>query len=185
MCILHCSIVRKCTYLFVRHRILRQRPQTKQLYRNSSAMSFGFSVSDITAISRLAFKVYTKYKDAPGDYRNISDEVKALHIIIDNAAEYFKIPTLSDNKRQEGQEVLRSCQNLLEDLDSLVGKYNGLASASKGTSSGQVLQKIKLGAGLVLGTEDIATLRVRLTSNIALLSTFIQRSDISTISIRY
>ena len=139
-------------------------------------MSFGYGVGDIMAISRLAFKVYTACKDAPGDYRNISDEVKALHIIIDNAAQHFKSTTLSDDKRQKGHEVLRSCQNLLEDLDSLIGKYNTLASAS----SGQVFQRVKLGTSLVLGTEDIATLRARLTSNTTLLSSFIQRFDIPT-----
>ena len=137
-------------------------------------MSFGYGV-DIMAISGLALKVYTAYKDAPSDYRNISDEVKSLHIIINNAAHHFQSNTLSDNKRWEGQEVLRGCINVLEDLDALIVKYNGLAS----TSTSQVLQRIKL------GTEDIATLRVRLISNTTLLNGFIQRLDILTINIQY
>ena len=91
------------------------------------------------AISGLALKVYTAYRDASGDYRNISDEVKSLHIIINKAAQHFKSTTLSNSSRQEGQEVLRGCQNVLEDLDSLIGKYNYLASAqarfSRGLSS--------------------------------------------------
>ena len=137
------------------------------------AMSLGGSVGDIMAISGLAVKVYTAYKDAPGDYRNISDEVKSLDIIINNAGQHFQSTNLSDNKRQEGQEVLRGCQRVLEDLDALIEKYNGLAS----TSTSQVFKRIKL------GTEDIATLRARLTSNTTLLSSFIQRSDISWIGI--
>ena len=137
------------------------------------AMSFGFGcgVGDIAAISGLALKVYTAYKDAPGDYRHIADEVNSLHIIIKKAAQHFDRSTLSDNNRQEGQEVLRGCQNVLEELDSLIVKYNSLASAS----TGQVLQRIKLGA------EDIAALRARLTSNTTLLSSFIQRFDIPAI----
>ena len=122
------------------------------------------------AISGLALKVYTAYKDAPGDYRNISDEVESLHIIIKKAAQHFESPTLSDNSRQEGQKVLKGCQNVLEDLDVLIIKYNSLASSA---SSSQVLQRIKLGA------EDIATLRVRLISNTTLLNGFIQRFDIT------
>ena len=147
-------------------------------------MSFGFGVGDVMAISRLAFKVYTACKVAPGEYRNILDEVKVLHIIIDNAAQHFKSTTLSDNKRQEGQEVLRSCQNLLEDLDSLIGKYNSLApaSTSTSTSTSQVLQRVRLGTSLA---EDIATLRARLTSNTTLLNGFIQRFDILTNTIKY
>ena len=194
MCILHRSTMEICTYFF-RHTILRQRSHTRQPYSNSPAMSFGFGVGDVMAISRLAFKVYTACKDAPDEYGNISDEVKSLHIVIDNAAQHFESTTLTDDIRQKGQEVLRGCQNLLEDLDSLIGKYNSLAPASTSTSTrtstststntSQVLQRVRLGAGLVLGMEDIATLRARLTSNTTLLSSFIQRFDISAFSIKY
>ena len=134
----------------------------------SDTMSFGYGVGDIMAISRLAVKVYAAYKDAPGDYSNISDEVKSLDIIITDAAHLFESTTLSDNKRQRGQEVLRGCQKVLEDLDSLIVKYNSLASPS----TSQVFKRIKL------GTEDIATLRARLTSNTTLLNGFVQRFDI-------
>ena len=142
-------------------------------------------MGDIVAISGLALKVYTACRDARDDYRNISDEVKPLHIVIDNAAQHFNSTALSDDQRQKGQEILRGCQNLLEHLDSLVGKYNSLASAGTSSSTSQAIQRVRLGAGLVLGTEDVATLRARLTSNTTLLSSFIQRFDISTISIKY
>ena len=154
----------KCTYWF------KEDDKPGQPY---PAMSFGYGVGDIMAISGLALKVCTAYKDAPGDYRNISDEVESLHIIINKAAQHFEGPALSDNSRQEGQKVLKGCQNVLEDLDALIEKYNSLGPTSPGT--GQVLQRLKLSARLVLGTEDIATLRARLTSNTTLLNGFIQR----------
>ena len=65
-------------------------------------MSFGYSVGDIMAVSRLALKVYTAYKDAPNDYRNISDEVKSLHIIIEEATRHFDESTLLSTKKQQG-----------------------------------------------------------------------------------
>ena len=136
------------------------------------AMSFGYGVGDIMAVSRLALKVYTAYKDAPDDYRNIADEVKSLHIIIEEAARHFE--TLSNKKQQGGKEVLEGCQNVLKDLDALIEKYNVLASANANAS--QVFRRIKL------GTEDIVTLRARLTSNTTLLNSFIQRLDITTIT---
>ena len=137
-------------------------------------MSFGYGVGDIMAISGLALKVYTAYKDAPDDYRNIADEVKSLHIIIEEAARHFDgSTTLSNKKQQGGKEVLEGCQNVLRDLDALIEKYNTLASAGRS----QVFQRIKL------GTEDIVTLRARLTSNTTLLNSFIQRLDIATITI--
>ena len=126
---------------------------------------FGWSVGDIIAISRLAVIVYTAYKDAPEDYRQISDEVESLKILIDKAAPYFGSTTLNTNSRQEGQKALKGCKSVLEDLNSLIEKYN--SSGSSRTS--QVLKRIKL------GTEDIGSLRVRLISNTALLNGFIQR----------
>ena len=124
-------------------------------------------MGDIIAISGLAVKVYTAYKDAPDDYRNISDEVESLQLLIDKAARHFGSSTLDTNCRQEGQKALKGCQHVLKDLNSLIEKYD--TSASSRTS--QVLKRIKL------GTEDIATLRARLTSNTCLLTGFIQRSD--------
>ena len=132
-------------------------------------------MGDILAISELAIKVYTAYKDAPGDYRHIADEVRSLHIVIKKAAQHFNNPTLSNDSRQEGQEVLQGCQNVLEELDTLIVKYSSLASGG----TGKVLQRIKLSA------EDIAALRARLTSNITLLTSFIQRFDIPAITIKY
>ena len=136
---------------------------------------FGWGVGDIITISRLAAKVYTAYKDAPDDYRHISDEVESLQILIDKAARHFQSTTLDNNSQQEGQKALKGCKNVLEDLNSLIERYN--SSGSSRTS--QVLQRIKL------GTEDVASLRVRLISNTGLLNGFIQRFDSSTITIEY
>ena len=130
-------------------------------------------MGNIMAVSRLALKVYTAYKDAPDDYRYIADEVRSLHIIIEKAVQHLESTTLSNKKQQEGKEVLEGCENLLKDLDALIEKYNALSSAN----TSLVFRKIKL------GIEDIATLRARLTSNAILLNGFIQRLDIDTITI--
>ena len=140
-------------------------------------MSFGYGVGDVMAVSGLALKVYTAYKDAPDDYRNIADEVNSLHIIIEEAAQHFESTTLSNKKQQRGKKVLEGCQNLLKDLDALIEKYNALAPSNTNANASQVFRRIKL------GTEDIVTLRARLTSNTILLNSFIQRLDIATITI--
>ena len=126
---------------------------------------FGWAVGDIIAISGLAVQVYTAYQDAPDDYKNISDEVKSLKILIDKAAPYFDSTTLKPNSRQEGQQALKGCKDVLENLNSLIEKYN----SSGPSRTSQVLKRIRL------GTEDIASLRVRLISNTVLLNAFIQR----------
>ena len=68
--------------------------------------------------------------------------------------------------------IPKGCQDVLEDLNSLVEKYNSLSSSN-------LLQRVKL------GTEDITTLRIRLISNTGLLNGFIQRFDISVVAIEY
>ena len=136
-------------------------------------MSFGFGVGDILTISELAVKVYTAYKDAPDEYKHIVEEVKSLQIMISKATQHFESTTLSDNDRQEGQEVLKGCQSVLRDLNSLIEKYNSLAMANKS----QVFKRVQL------GTEDVTALRVRLATNATLLSSFIRRFDISTITV--
>ena len=133
----------------------------------------GYGAGDIIAVSQLVAKVYAACRDAPKDYRDIRGEVKSLEIRINKAIKHIQSPTLSDDDKQEGQEVLRSCQGVLEDLNSLIEKYNSLASAK----SGQIVKKVQF------GTEDIATLRARLGLNIGLLNSFIQRFDIPTITI--
>ena len=131
-------------------------------------MSLGYSVGDFIAISQLAIKVYTAYKDAPDIYGNISDEVAGLQILIDKAEQHFKSATISSNDHRNGQKILKGCQSVLEDLNSLIEKYKSLASTNKRL----VFKRVKL------GIEDIATLRARLTSNATLLSSFIRRFDI-------
>ena len=130
-------------------------------------------MGDIIVISGLALKVYTAYKDAPGDYRNIADGVRSLHIIINEAALHFESTTLSKKKQQGVEELLEGCQNVLKDLDTFFEKYNALASAN----TSQVFRKIKLGTEIVI-------LQARLTLNTTkLLNSFIQRLDIATITL--
>ena len=109
-------------------------------------------MGDILAISKLAAKVYTAYKVAPNDHKNITEEVKSLQGMISKAAQHFKSTTLSDNDRRVGQEVLKGCQSVLEDLNSLIEKHKSLVS----TDRRLVFKRVKL------GEEDIATLRARL-----------------------
>ena len=127
---------------------------------------FGWGVGDIVAISRLAGQVYTAYRDAPDNYKHISDDIKSLQNLIDKAAPYFNSTSLNNNSRQEGEQALRGCKDVLEGLNSRIERYN--SSGSSRTS--QVLRRLSL------GTEDIVSLRVRLISNTALLNAFIQRS---------
>lgn len=142
------------------------------------AMAFGSGMIDVITISKLAATVYAVYKDAPVDYKPVAEEVNLLWGIISGAAKHFESTTLSgttlsDNDRQEGQKVLKCCQNVLEDLNSLIEKYNSFAF----TNTNQGFYRVEL------RTHDISALRARLASTTTLLCSFIQRFDISMITI--
>jgi len=51
------------------------------------------SYDDLLAVSKLAWDVYTAYKDAPEDFRGISDEIKSLHFIVDGYKDQFQDKT--------------------------------------------------------------------------------------------
>lgn len=123
---------------------------------------FEWSVSNIIAISQLAEKVYTTYQNAPDEIRHISEEVMPLQAMTNMAVQHFERTTFSDDDWQLGQEVLKGCHNVLEDLHSLVEKLSP-ANVSQGFNS------VRLG---------VETLRARLISSTGLFNGFIQRFHI-------
>ena len=130
-------------------------------------MSYGYGVGDFIAVSKLAWDVYNAYKDAPEDFRNISDEIKSLHIIVERNKVKFQDKTRTPDEQVQLRDILQGCTNVLEDLDKLHTKYMRLGSAQG--SSSQVIDRIKW------TQENIGELRARLTSNTTLLNAFIAR----------
>ena len=121
-------------------------------------------VHNIIAISGLVVRVYLAYKDVPV-YKHISEDIAALQVLIDKVSQHFKSTTISNDDHHYGQKVLKGCQGVLEDLNHFIEKYWRLASINKRL----VLNRVKL------GTEDIATLHVRLISKTVLLKGFVRR----------
>ena len=120
-------------------------------------------------ITKLAWDVYNTYKDAPSQFRNLSNEIKSLHNIVDS--DMFKAKSrdgnLTSEERERLWEIVQECTNVLKDLDRLLIKYKGLESQQD--SSWQALDRVKW------GQEDIAELRLRLILNSSLLNAYITR----------
>ena len=121
-------------------------------------------VRDIIIVSGLAIRTSIAYKDAPHDYRHISEDVAVLKRLIDRVSPHFKRTTISSNDRHHGQEVLKGCQGVLENLMALIEKYKRLAHINKRL----VLNGVKV------GKENITTLQVRLMSHTGLLTGFVR-----------
>lgn len=128
-------------------------------------MSSQWGVGNFIAVSGLAVRATTAYQDAPDGYGYISEEVTTLQILIDNVAQHFKSTPFNSDDRLDGQKVLRSCQRVLEDLNSLMDKYKRLASIN---------ERLAL-IGVKVGGENIITLRERLRSNTDSLHGFVRR----------
>ena len=123
------------------------------------------SVGDFSEVANLAWTVYNGYKDASSDFKNLSDEIKSLHNIVNS--DILTAKNLTSEEQERLGEILQECTNVLTDLGDLLTKYKRLGSP-EGSSLGALDQ-----AGR--GQEDIVELRARLTSNTTLLNTFVAR----------
>jgi hypothetical protein len=126
-------------------------------------MSFGFSVSDFITVGQLAWDVYKSCRDAPDSFSNISLEVLSLHAVLKSVEENLVDQALSESRRANLETISSGCQKALHDLQALVDKYESLGTKSKRTFD-------RMG----WGTNDIAELRARLTSNVVMLNTFLR-----------
>ena len=115
---------------------------------------------DTAALSELAVRVSTVYKG------HISRKVVALQGLIDGAEQHFKSTTISRSDHHNGQEVMKLCQSVLQDLYSC-----------RPSTKGRATKKAEP------GTQGIAALTAGLTSSAILLNSFIRGFGVSTIPI--
>jgi hypothetical protein len=126
-------------------------------------MSFGYGVGDFITIGALAWNVYKSCKGAPESFGNISFEVLSLHAVLKEAEETVFAQPLLPTKQERLKAVGDGCYRVLKDLDDLCQKYQSL-----GMQGRRVWDRMRW------GTEDIAELRARLTSNTGLLTSWIR-----------
>jgi hypothetical protein len=125
-------------------------------------MSFGYSVGDFIAVGTLAWQIYKSCKGAPESFGNIHLEVLSLHATLKEAEETVFAHRLSPAQQERLKTVGDGCYRVLEDLQTLVRKYESLGTQTKRTWD-----------RMRWGTEPVAELRARLTVHIGLLNTVI------------
>lgn len=126
-------------------------------------MSFGYSIGDFAALGQLAWKIYKSCKDAPESFKNISQEVSSLHLVLKELEETFLDTNLSTAQQSRLETIGDGCRGVLEDLQYSLNRYNSLGTKSKRTWD-------RLG----WGSKDIADLRFRLISNTGLMTAFVK-----------
>lgn len=129
-------------------------------------MSFGIGFGDVMALYDLCSAFLTANKEAENDFQNIDEEVKSLQVVLKTTAEYLEHTNLSHDKQRDWQVLLKGCMSVLSDLYIFIRKYRKTLSFLRGR--------------LVMNT--IPNLRARLTSHMGLLSNFLQRFGIPTVT---
>ena len=124
-------------------------------------MSFGFSIGDFVTMGQLCWKVYKKCKDSSGNYRELASEVGALHNVIKETEELLSQQDINSKGFAKLGMSVCACQGVLEDLSSLLAKYESL-----GTKCQRTFDRVKF------GNEDLNSIRTRLISNVGLLDAF-------------
>ena len=125
-------------------------------------MSFGYGVGDVVAVGLIAWNVYKACRDAPGSFKNISQEVLSLHAVLKEVEECLTGQSLSTSRQSRLKVVTDGCGSILQELQALVDKYRTLDTRSRRT-----LDRVGF------ASEDIADLRSRLISNTGLLTAYL------------
>jgi len=114
-------------------------------------MVFGCGIGDFIAIGSLAVTVWDGYKNAPGEYKEISGDVLRFTRAVQNVP-----PTWPDAQTQEHfQSVMTGCEELLRDLNEIIAQNLSLADPkAKGRKWDRLMWK-----------EDLGTLRGRIGLN--------------------
>lgn len=89
------------------------------------------SVSDFVALGQLAWKLYKTCKDAPEGFKDVSQEILSLHAVLKEAEETHSDATLSAAQQSRQRVVEDGCRCVLEDLQSVLDRYNSLGTTNK------------------------------------------------------
>lgn len=127
----------------------------------SPKMSFGFSVGDFITVSALALSIYNSCKNSSGDFKNISNEVGSLHMVLEKTTEYISDYSLDTDGIQRLGSLKNECNSVLEDTQDLLRKYRSL-----GTKKGRKLDKLRW------ALKDVSGIRQRLIVNANMLTAF-------------
>ena len=129
-------------------------------------MSFGFAVGDFLAVGTLAWNIYRACKGMSDEFLEISREALTVHTLVKELQDEAENPQSILNVRgaSRRQDLMGPIQNLeivLEELDGIVKKYQGLARREK-----------RIWNQLRLATEDLDQIRVKLAFHMTAINTF-------------
>lgn len=131
-------------------------------------MSFGFGVGDFLAVLELISDLRKKFVDAPKEFKDISDEVRNLSIVLQDAE--IQSNHLSQTKTDQAIEIVKGCKRLLNELDESLDKYSELGQKpGKGPGSAISAKARRIWKRMKWEPDDVRDIRSRIVSYIATL----------------
>ncbi|OCL10390.1 hypothetical protein AOQ84DRAFT_278275, partial [Glonium stellatum] len=135
-------------------------------------MSFGFSIGDIIAVTQLTTRTYNNWKNACGEYANITDDLAVLKTLLKWVETEALRPNsfLAHNPEDFGdwETLSKSCRSLAHELQEILDKYKSL-----GTNRRRNWDRIRL------GNHDLDGLSKRLVERMASLSAYVSMVGMS------
>lgn len=96
-------------------------------------MSFGFSFGDAIVLSQLTVRAYNGWKNACGDYTNITSSLGSLKVILERVQDDVRSPNsiLSKSKEDfQGWKIVSAdCSSVVKELEAIITKHKGLGSS--------------------------------------------------------
>lgn len=129
-----------------------------------AAPVFGYAISDIIAVSQLAWNLYRDCKGAPGEFAKLSSVLSTLHITLKELEDETTNDTTSfglGSKHEAFGTVVGNVRQSLKDLETLKSKYSSLGSTEKRT-----WDRIQFAA------EDLGKIRQQLILQISAINSF-------------
>jgi Holliday junction resolvasome RuvABC ATP-dependent DNA helicase subunit len=158
-------------------------------------MSFGFSIGDFLAVIKLANEARKAFVEAPAQFKSISDEcvdpefdlaysvpsihlsgvlmkvinrVRNLSLVLQDVEIDISVKELSSQQQGELQELSKACHKVLADILKKIEDYTELST----TNDGKRNMAKRVWKRLKWEPSDVQELRIRISTNIALLTAF-------------
>ncbi|KAK2794086.1 hypothetical protein FQN52_009168 [Onygenales sp. PD_12] len=136
-------------------------------------MSFGFSVGDFIAVTTLIHKIRKDFVGAPSQFRDISDEVRSLSIVLQDVGILVEGDDPNSQHAEELEHIANGCRDVLETLETTLDKYAELQSVPEKAVNGNIGRRMKRAwKKLKWEPDDIRDLRSRIVLNLTLLKSF-------------
>ncbi|KAI1387916.1 ankyrin repeat-containing domain protein [Hypoxylon trugodes] len=132
-------------------------------------MSFGIGIGDGITVLKLVNDIRKQFVGAPDQFKNISDEVRSLGIVLQDVDVNVAECELNSQQLSSLREIVDGCQCVLEKLRQTLDKYSEF-DLNDGNTSKRVRRIWKR---FKWDSKEIDELRGRITANISLLHTFL------------